>query len=152
MSAQKRLEKELASLESDPPVGYQAGPADAGDIFIWNASIAGPEGSLYEGGTFSLKMSFPPDYPLKPPKVRFTTKIYHPSINDSGGFSLDIFDIGWNPAIGVRELLDSLRDLLTSPSADNPLVAEIVDQLTRDKDAFEATAREWTQRHAVCGP
>ena len=74
-----------------------ASPVDDRDLSVWEATIFGPENSpwegivalLTEGGLFSLKMLFGQDYPGKPPKVTFTTQVYHPNVYPDGT-SLDI--------------------------------------------------------------
>ena len=35
----------------------------------------------YEGGKFLVDIIIPPDYPFKPPKMKFDTKIWHPNIS-----------------------------------------------------------------------
>ena len=47
-------------------------------------------GTPYEGGVFFLNIHFPNDYPFKPPKLTFSTRIYHPNINSNGSICLDI--------------------------------------------------------------
>ena len=87
--ATKRIQKELKDLMRDPPSNCSAGPSGE-NLFKWTASIIGPGDSPYTGGVFFLSISFPPDYPFKPPKVQFITKIYHPNINSNGNICLDI--------------------------------------------------------------
>ncbi len=51
-----------------PPFTLSACPK-GDNLFEWVASIKGPRGTVYEGGTFLLELKFPSDYPFKPPKV-----------------------------------------------------------------------------------
>ena len=47
--------------------------------------ILGPKDSCYEGGIFILDIIFPPLYPLRPPNIKFRTKIWHPNICSKTG-------------------------------------------------------------------
>ena len=147
MAAAKRITKELADLHSDPPANCSAGP-EGDDIFHWTATLMGPEGTPYHGGIFYLNITFPANYPFKPPKIHFVTKIYHPNINSGGGICLDILKDQWSPALTISKVLLSICSLLNDPNPDDPLVPDIADQYTNNRAAYEITAREWTAAYA----
>lgn len=69
----------------------------------------GPGDSPYSGGVFFLAIHFPTDYPFKPPKVNFTTRIYHPNINSNGSICLDILRDQWSPALTISKGMHILR-------------------------------------------
>ena len=89
------------------------------------ATIMGPPDSPYTGGVFFLNIQFPSDYPFKPPKVNFTTKIYHCNVNSNGAICLDILKDQWSPALTISKVLLSISSLLTDPNPNDPLVPEI---------------------------
>uniref|UniRef100_A0A452SQX7 Ubiquitin conjugating enzyme E2 D2 n=1 Tax=Ursus americanus TaxID=9643 RepID=A0A452SQX7_URSAM len=101
-TAVKRLPSELNDLARDPPAQCSAGPV-GDDMFHWQATIMGPNDSPYQGGVFFLTIHFPTDYPFKPPKVAFTTRIYHPNINSNGSICLDILRSQWSPALTISK-------------------------------------------------
>ena len=146
--ALKRIHKELADLQRDPPANCSAGPTDESDLYNWTASIMGPDDSPFQGGVFFLNVQFPTDYPFKPPKVSFTTRIYHPNINSNGSICLDILKDQWSPALTISKVLLSISSLLTDANPNDPLVPEIAHIYKNDRPRYENTAREWTRRYA----
>jgi ubiquitin-conjugating enzyme E2 D/E len=147
MSA-RRIQKELADLRGSPPENCSAGPISDTDLYSWEASIIGPKDSPYEGGVFLLTIFFPTDYPFKPPKVAFKTKIFHPNINSQGGICLDILKDQWSPALSIGKVLLSISSLLTDANPNDPLVPEIARLYVENRAEFDRTAREWTQTYA----
>ncbi|CAC5373279.1 UBC4 [Mytilus edulis] len=175
--ALKRINKELQDLGRDPPAQCSAGPV-GDDLFHWQATIMGPPDSPYQGGVFFLTIHFPTDYPFKPPKVSFTTKIYHPNINSNGSICLDILRSQWSPALTISKVLLSICSLLCDPNPDDPLVPDIarlfktdlllsicsllndpnpddplVPDIARtyktDRPKYNEIAKEWTQKYAT---
>jgi ubiquitin-conjugating enzyme E2 D/E len=145
----KRINKEYRDLQKDPPANTSAGPVNESDMFNWKATIMGPEDSPYAGGLFFLNIHFPTDYPFKPPKVQFTTKIFHPNINSNGGICLDILKDQWSPALTISKVLLSICSLLTDPNPDDPLVPEIAQMYKKDRKKFDETAKQWTRKYAT---
>eukprot|EP00123_Amoebidium_parasiticum_P014047 comp22297_c0_seq1/m.33080 comp22297_c0_seq1/g.33080 ORF comp22297_c0_seq1/g.33080 comp22297_c0_seq1/m.33080 type:complete len:178 (-) comp22297_c0_seq1:357-890(-) len=142
-----RIQKELADITLSPPPNCTAGPKDD-KLDEWVATIQGPAGTPYEGGIFFLDIHFPKDYPFKPPKITFTTKIYHCNINSNGGICLDILKDNWSPALTIAKVLLSISSLLTDPNPADPLVPPIAQQYLSNRELHDKVAREWVQRHA----
>jgi len=138
---------ELQDLTNDPPAQCSAGPVDD-NWFHWQATIIGPGESPFQGGVFFLTIHFPTDYPFKPPKINFTTRIYHPNINSNGSICLDILRSQWSPALTISKVLLSICSLLTDPNPDDPLVPEIAKTYKSDRKQYEKLAKEWTQKYA----
>ena len=122
---------------------------DAVELQKSNVLLLGPTGTPYEGGSFHLDILFSQDYPFKPPKCKFTTRIYHPNINSSGGICLDILKDQWSPALTISKVLLSICSLLNDPNPDDPLVPHIADEYKNNRAVYEITAREYTATYAV---
>ena len=148
MSTLQRIQKELLEIQKDPPANCSAGPNND-DLYQWQASIMGPENSPYQGGLFWLKINFPKDYPFKPPKVIFLTKLYHPNISSTGSICIDILKEQWSPALTISKVLLCICSLLDDPNPDDPLVPEIANLFKEDREAYNKKAKDFTLLYAT---
>lgn len=145
--SQKRLQRELVDIQREPPSNCSAGAVDD-NIYRWTATIFGPADSPYSGGTFFLDITFPKEYPFKPPKCKFTTRIYHPNISPNGDICLDILAAQWSPALTIAKVLLSICSLLDDPNPNDPLVVDIAAQYREHREDYIRCAREWTLLYA----
>lgn len=150
MSCIERIQREYSNLLKNPIDRISAGPKSDDNLKEWSAILAGPPGTPYEEGTFQLDITFPDEYPFKPPMVRFATRIYHCNISPrSGAICLDILKTEWSPALTISKVLLSISSLLDDPEPLDPLAPEIANKYTSDRAGHDATAREWTLAYAT---
>ena len=153
--ALRRLKKELKdSLSTSSPHrmpdNCYAEPQNEDDYFVWTTLLVGPQNTPYQDGHFYIKFQFPQDYPFKPPKMQFQTKIYHPQINDKGGFCLSGGQDRdtWSPALTMMSLMGFIKDMLINPDPEFPMVPEIANLLNSNKQKYNQNATDWTLKYA----
>lgn len=143
MCSVARLNRELKQISKNSTENISVGLKDD-NILEWEATLIGPTQTPYEGGIFKLRLLFTDDYPFKPPKITFTTRIYHPNINRQGVICLDILKNNWSPALTVGKILLSICSLLSDPNPNDPLDSDIANVYKTNIELFNKNAKEWT--------
>ncbi|KAH8336253.1 hypothetical protein KR074_005227, partial [Drosophila pseudoananassae] len=143
-----RIKRELQEIRKQPPPNCSADML-RDDLLHWTAGINGPTGTVYEGGHFRLDIRFPPTYPFRPPRFRFTTRIYHCNVDSRGAICLDVLGERWSPVMNVAKVLLSIYVLMSECNPEDPLVMCIADQYKNNRNEHDKMARNWTQRFAM---
>ncbi|KAM7274076.1 hypothetical protein ACFE04_028740 [Oxalis oulophora] len=116
-----RVQKELTECSKDKESSGIIVNPKSDNLSRLTGSIPGPIGTPYEGGTFQIDITLPDGYPFEPPKMHFTTKVWHPNISSqSGAICLDILKDQWSPALTLKTALLSIQALLSAPQPDDP--------------------------------
>jgi ubiquitin-conjugating enzyme E2 D/E len=111
--------------------------------------LNGPKDTPFEGGIFKIAFKMPTDYPFKPPKMYFKTKVYHPNISGDGSICIDILKDQWSSALRITKVLLSLSDLLANPNPNDPLVPDIAHEYRQMKSTYETKVREYVKKFAT---
>lgn len=144
-----RVQKELQECNKDINVSGISVNPKSDNLTNLIGTIPGPTGTPYEGGTFKIDINLPDGYPFEPPKMKFTTKVWHPNISSqSGAICLDILKDQWSPALTLKTALLSIQALLSAPEPDDPQDAVVAQQYLKDYQTFASTARYWTESFA----
>ncbi|KAK7689126.1 hypothetical protein QCA50_007817 [Cerrena zonata] len=147
MAALRRINKELSDLRNRPIEGLIVNP-DEDNLLHWKCTIKASADSPYRNGFFHFNLDLPTDFPFKPPTVAFTTKIYHPGINEEGHICVPVLRDQWKPTVTLSSVLAIIQEKLNNPSPDDPFEPEIAAMLKNDEARFQAMAKEWTKKYA----
>jgi len=157
------LRRQLLELKKHPVEGFSAGLVDESNLLEWEILIIGPENTLYEGGFLRARMSFPPEFPLLPPKLRFITPMWHPNIYADGVVCISILHAPgedqwgyeqaserWLPVHTVETILVSVISLLSSdtPNTDSPANVDAAKEVRDDITGYRKKVRRLVRKSA----
>lgn len=147
----KRIGKEYEEITKNPPFGMKISLADESDLHKWVIVMDGPKYSPYAGGKFTVNLTLPAEYPFKPPKISFKTRIFHPNISndDTGSMCLGLLKAeAWKPPTKIAAVLEAAKQLLSEPLPDDNVEQSIAELYKNDKKTYEAKAREYVKQYA----
>ncbi|KAJ6216008.1 hypothetical protein RDWZM_010508 [Blomia tropicalis] len=153
LSALRRLMSEYKQLTLNPPEGILAGPISESNFFEWEAYITGPESTVYEGGVFTARLTFPADYPLSPPKMQFICDMFHPNVYPDGRVCISILHapgedpLGyesiserWSPVQSIEKVLLSVVSMLAEPNDESGANVDAAKMWREDREQFKLIA------------
>ncbi|KAK9368369.1 ubiquitin-conjugating enzyme/RWD-like protein [Lipomyces kononenkoae] len=141
-AANKRLAREYKHMQESPPPFITAHPSEK-NILIWHYLITGPPSTPYEGGQYHGTLTFPPDYPYKPPAIRMITPSGRFQTNTRLCLSIsDYHPKTWNPAWSVSTILIGLLSFMTS----DELTTGALRSTNEEKIKLAELSHEWNLR------
>uniref|UniRef100_A0A2K6GR92 E2 ubiquitin-conjugating enzyme n=1 Tax=Propithecus coquereli TaxID=379532 RepID=A0A2K6GR92_PROCO len=125
---------------------------DEANLLTWQGLIV-PDNPPYDKGAFRIEINFPAEYPFKPPKITFKTKIYHPNIDEKGQVCLPVISAeNWKPATKTDQVIQSLIALVNDPQPEHPLRADLAEEYSKDRKKFCKNAEEFTKKYGEKRP
>lgn len=136
-------------MARDTSSGMEATVIDPSNMTHLIGRFKGPPDTPYENGEFKVDIQLPDTYPFAPPKMKFSTKVWHPNISSqTGAICLDTLSAKWTPVLTIKTALLSLQSLLSAPEPSDPQDAEVASMMLSDPEGFKRKAREWAIRFA----
>lgn len=150
----KLLVKEVEEMHHNLPASCKTDFPVSDHLHHFKLSISPDEG-YWQGGTFQFDVHVPQSYNIEPPQVKCETTIWHPNITESGEVCLSLLrsnsidGLSWAPTRKLKDVVWGLNSLFSDLlNFDDPLNGEAAEQHAKDKDAFQAKAKQYVQKYA----
>ncbi|KAJ6615511.1 SUMO-conjugating enzyme UBC9-like protein [Mycena sp. CBHHK59/15] len=122
------------------------------DLRQWEAHIPGTTGTPWEGGVYTLSITFGPDFTKYVPKLRFVRPLFHPNAYPTGtwGYTTEDHKIVtkdmpalWKQTdqqdpLRLATLLRSVMTSLHNPDITDPSQSDAYTMLKNDPKAYAA--------------
>ncbi|KAK8198234.1 ubiquitin-conjugating enzyme/RWD-like protein [Phyllosticta capitalensis] len=150
------LGRQLKQMQTDKDIpGISVGLVE-NNVFEWEVMLMiSDDCKFYGGGFFRARLSFPTEYPLLPPKMKFETPIFHPNIYPSGEVCISILHPPgddkygyesaaerWSPVQTPETILLSVISMLSSPNDESPANVEAGRLWREDTKEFKKRVRK----------
>eukprot|EP01036_Dinobryon_divergens_P024719 gene24722-33192_t len=112
-SGSNRIQKELKSFLADPPENCDLTVGK--NIRSWIITLTGVQGTIFGGEKYKLQVTFPKDYPTKPPSVFFLKPCpKHVHVYSNGDICLNLLGKDWRPTMTIQGIAVSILSMLSS--------------------------------------
>jgi ubiquitin-conjugating enzyme E2 G1 len=154
------LARQLKELQKNSD-GFSVGLVDDADLYAWNVIVEGPPQTLYEGGYFQATLKFPPEFPSKPPEMKFTTPgFWHPNVYKDGKVCISILheakedqfnqqesiDEKWRPILSIEAVIVSVMSMLSEPNFASPANIDASVQWKKEPEAYKKRIRKLVRK------
>lgn len=152
-SAQRLLMNEFKALSKETWTNIELINEN---VFEWSVAliVLNPD-SLYYGGYFKAKMTFPRNYPYSPPDFKFLRPLYHPNIYPDGRLCISILHPPgddemsgesaaerWSPVQRVETVLISVLSLLDDAEVSSPANVDAGVMLRNNPDQYKEMVKK----------
>lgn len=147
---QKELNEFLDNPDIDDVFGVDYWDEDNPNVFNWRITMYGPEGTLYEGGYFLIRVDFDEKYPQVKPNVRFRTKIYHTNVSQYDGHVCISTLNNWDSATEkptMKNVLEDIAFLIWNQNAGEGY-GDFKNEYINNYSEFEKKAKQWVRDYA----
>ena len=136
----KIILNELELVKTNSQDGVYTVPSST-SLQIWYGVIFIRTG-FYAEGIFHFNLIIPDDYPDNRPSVRFTSKVFHPQVDETGYLNLDIDFREWKRGINhIWEILRYTQSVFYKVGTHKAVNEEAATALHINKDEFKARTR-----------
>uniref|UniRef100_A0A8D2DIB9 E2 ubiquitin-conjugating enzyme n=1 Tax=Sciurus vulgaris TaxID=55149 RepID=A0A8D2DIB9_SCIVU len=152
MVASRGLMEELEEIHKCGMKNFHNIQVDEANLLTWQG-LTVPVVLLCFLWAFRSEINFPKEYPFKPPKITFKTKIYHPNIDEKGQVCLPVISAeNWKPATKTDQIIQSLIALVNDPQPEHPAPGDLAEEYSKDRKKFCKDAEEFTKNYGEKRP
>lgn len=155
----KLLANQYRSILADPVEGFTVELLDEASLYEWKVFLEGPKDTCYESGVFELRLSFPKDYPMSPPTLKFISDFWHPNVYNDGKVCMSILhppgedamsgelaEERWLPTQSVTTIVLSLMSLLNDPNCSSPANVDASVEWRKNRDSYVNKCRKLAEK------
>ena len=128
------------------------------NFYKWRVTMVGPKNTPYEGGLFTISITFPEDYPNHGPEFKFLNKIYHLNVDfdkNIGHICINSINewrvtgkVSGKPIYTVKQALFDIFCLFFRQGIESAYSEEMAAKYRDHTEQFNEEAKKWTKLYA----